>query len=203
MKPTCYGWIRVFFLGTSLLAGAATASHARVEVTLDADTLTKVLSAVMPPTVMVTLPTGHQLALELQDFRVRGFDPAAGAGGRGHVLTSIRLKVPALGLDLALEPRLSLQVSEEGGEKVCVLRFEKMEVPLPVTGALDVSVLIPSLRVPTDAAWTVPVSEKELRVKSRLVETRMGTEALRLGFDLDVAPVAAAAAAAGGGPARR
>ena len=166
----------------------APASFARVEITLDARTLNDFLSAVTPPRVVFSLPTGKEIAFELHDLHVNGFAPAAGSDGRGHVLTSLRVKIPALGLEFPLEPRLSLEVSEENGDKICTLRFEKVEVPLPVTGALDISGLLPPYRVPAEAAWTVTMRQGGVQVKSRLVQTTMGAETLRLEFDLEMTP---------------
>ncbi len=179
--------LRALVLGLVLSCSLAPASHARVEVTLDAATLNEFLSSVTPPKVILPLPSGGEIALELHDLRVTGFDPA-GSKERGHVRTSLRVGIPALGLAFPLEPRLSLDVQEENGGKVCVLRFEKVEVPLPVTGALDISGLLPTYRVPGEAAWTVSMSQGDVRVKSRLVDTRLGTEALRLRFDVEITP---------------
>jgi len=166
----------------------APAALARVEITLDAKTMNDFLSAVTPPRVVLPLPSGKEISLELSDLRVNGFAPAEGSNGRGHVLTSLRVKIPALGLDFPLEPRLSLDVSEENGNKVCTLRFEKVEVPLPVTGTVDISALLPPYRVPAEAAWTVNMRQGGVQVKSRLVQTQMGAESLRLGFDLEMTP---------------
>ena len=172
-----------------LLSGAiAPASLARVEITLDAETLNDFLSAVTAPRVILPLPSGKEIALELRDLHVNGFDPAAGSNGRGHVLTSVRVGIPALDLEFPLEPRLSLDVQEENGSKVCILRFEKVEVLLPVTGVLDISALLPPYRVPAEAAWTVTMRQGDVQVKSRLVQTRTGADALRFGFDVEMAP---------------
>ncbi len=180
--------LRVLALLFSFSWAIAPVSFARVEITLDAETLNDFLSAVTPPRVILPLPSGKEIALELHDLHVNGFDPAAGTNGRGHVLTSVRVGIPALGLEFPLEPRLSLELSEENGSKICLLRFEKVEVPLPVTGAVDISALLPPYRVPAEAAWTVTMRQGDVQVKSRLVQTRMGADALRFGFDVEMTP---------------
>lgn len=180
--------LRVLFVSLALAGATAPASLARVEVTLDAETLNEFLSAVTPPRVLLPLPSGKEIALELHDLHVNGFDPAAGSNGRGHVLTSVRVGIPALGLEFPLEPKLSLDVAEENGSRICILRFERVEVLLPVTGALDISSLLPPYRVPAEAAWTMTMRQGDVQVKSRLVQTRMGADALRFGFDLEMSP---------------
>lgn len=171
----------------SLALAFAPASEARVEVTLDAATLNAFLVSVTPPSVNVQLPNGGSLAIELKNVHVDGFAPSAGSNGRGHVLASLKVAVPALGLEFPVEPRLSLDVVEEKGEKICVLRFEKMEVPLPL-GGVDMSSFMPTYRVPAEAAWTLSLRQGDVRVKSRLVDTRMGAESIRLGFDVELTP---------------
>jgi len=182
-------FVRLASFSTALALACAWASPAlaRVEVTLDAATLTEFLRTVTPPAVVLPLPSGKEITMELRDLRVNGFDPAAGKNGRGLVLTSLRLGIPALGVELPLEPKLSLDIETAEGSKICVLRFEKLSIPLPMTGALDVSPLLPTFRVPADAEWVVPMRQGDVQVKSRLVETRMGAESIRFGFDLDMA----------------
>jgi hypothetical protein len=182
-------FVRLVFLSTALAlaCGWSSPAPARVEVTLDAPTLTAFLETVTPPTVILPLPSGKEIAMELRGLRVNGFDPAGGKNGKGLVLTSLRLAIPALGIELPLEPKLALDVVTEDGIKNCVLRFEKLSIPLPLTGTLDVSPLLPTFRVPTDAEWVIPMRQGDVGVKSRLVETRMGSEAIRFAFDLDMA----------------
>jgi hypothetical protein len=164
-------------------------ASARVDVSLDLDSLNKMLTAMAPGSVSVPLMQGRSVNLKLEDLRVTGFEPAEGEGNEGFLRTSVRLKVPELGLDLPLEPRLSLQVRDKGSSKTCYLRFEKVMVTLPVTGALDIAPLLPLLPLPSDTSWTVAASSGDVRVRTRLVEARMGAKMLRLGFDLDAEPV--------------
>lgn len=186
---------RPWFLAATLTIAATQAppAAARVEVTLDAETLTSFLASVTPPRILLPLPSGTEIELVLKDLKVNGFDPGAGKSGRGQVLTSLRLGVPALGLDLQVEPRLSIDIEEVQGERTCVLRFDKLPIPLPLTGPLDVSPLLPTVRVPANATWILPMRQGGVNVKSRLVDTRMAAESLRLGFDLDMAPERAVA----------
>ncbi len=176
-------------VGLSLACAAAPTAGARVDVSLDADSLNAMLSAMAPRKVDVKLTEGRGVTLRIEDLRVTGFDPTEGAGGEGFVLTSLRLKVPELGLDFPVESRLSLQVRERDGRKVAFLRFEKVPLQLPISGAIDVAPLLPVLPLPTDSAWNVAAAGGNVRVHTRLLDAKMGTRMLRLGFDLDVAAV--------------
>jgi hypothetical protein len=175
----------------TVLAFLATASPtlARVDVTLDAASLNELITAMAPKEVRVPLSEGRGVTLLIRDLKVDGFDPTEGGKQEGFVLTSLRLKVPELSLDLPLSPKLSLQVDEKNGKKVAYLRFEKVPLPLPITGSVDVAPLLPVLALPTDTAWTVAAQSGNVRVHTNLKEARMGAKNLRLSFDLEAAPV--------------
>jgi hypothetical protein len=175
-------------LGALLLFAAARPALARVDVVLDAPSLNEMLSAMAPKEISVPLAQGRSLTLQLQDLKVTGFDPTEGQMQEGFVLTTVRLKVPDLGLDLPLEPRLSLQVARRNGKKEAFLRFEKVLVQLPITGAVDVAPLLPVLPLPTDTSWIVPAQSGNVRVRTVFLEARMGAKNLRLTFDLEAAP---------------
>jgi hypothetical protein len=160
-------------------------TQALVQITLDADTITQFLQTATPPKVSYQLPSGGNLDLELSDVKVTGFDPSA-ANGRGHILGSLQIKIPALGLAFPLEPRMSLDLEKQDGTTLCVVRFEKLSIPLALTGAVDVSSLMPVYRVPAEGAWTLPLKQGDVQVKSRLVDARMGSDGIRLGFDVDL-----------------
>lgn len=167
----------------------APAASARVDVSLDAESLTNLLSAMAPSRVDVALTEGRGVSLVLEDLRVTGFDPSEGAAQEGFVLTSLRLKVPELGIDLPVEPRLSLQVREKNGKKDCFLRFEKVPIRLAIGGVIDVAPLLPIMPLPTDTAWIVSTTGGDVRVRSQLGEAKMGAKNIRLSFDLDAQKV--------------
>ena len=101
-----------------------------------------------------------------------------------------------LGLKMPVHPKLSLQLEDRDGLRVCFLRFERVEVPLPLAGNVNIAYLLPRLPVPADNVTTFHSARGLFNVRTRLAEARMGSRALRLRFDLQVSP----AAAAGGGP---
>src|SRR5262245_42289536 len=187
--------MRLRFPALALVAVAAvTICPASVDVTLDADSLNSLLVSLAPSTINVPLAAGRSVTLEMQNLHVTSFDPAAaGNGSQGLIQTALQLKVPELGIDVPVTPTLSLQVRETEGKRVCYLRFEKVEVPMPLTGTVNVAPLLPLLPIHSDrTAWTVQGSRGNVRVQPRLLDAKLGTKNLRLTFDLDLAPASGA-----------
>ena len=171
-----------------LLVGvlAAPGSVARVDISLDADTLTEILGTLVPEHTEVALLGESTVAVELHDFQVTGFDPAAGQ--RGHVLTSLRMRVPSLGIDAPVQPQLSLILGEEDGVSVCFLTFEVVKVPFPAMGDVDISRFLPRVPMPVDSAFGIEVDRGDFVVRTKLVDVQMGARVLRFAFDLDITP---------------
>lgn len=168
----------------------ASPALARVDVTLDKGSLNDLIANMAPERVPVELAAGRSVDLVLHDLTVTGFDPAGGGTGQGYVLTSVRLEVPELGLNVPLTPKLSLQFRDANGKKVAYLRFEEVKLMLPVTGPINVAPLLPPLPIIADNAWMVSSARGKVRVEPRLVDARLGANALRLAFDLIVGPAA-------------
>src|SRR5580765_2490823 len=107
------------------VAWAVLPARARVDVTLDADSLNELLTGMAPDQVQVELVAGRAVNIQLHDMKVTGFDPAAGPNG--EILTSVRVTIPELGIDAPVSPRLSVQMrQDEGATRSCYLRFEKV-----------------------------------------------------------------------------
>jgi hypothetical protein len=165
---------------------------ARVDVTLDADTLNELLSKLAPDHVPVDLHSGKTLDLQLKDVKVTGFDPSAGPNG--GILTSLRLIVPELGIDTPVTPRLTLEVKDAGGRKACFLRFDKVNLNLPIMGTIDVGSLLPPLPILPDRGWTVDSARGPVQVTPQLLDAKTGAKSIRVGFDLAITPAARASA---------
>jgi len=162
---------------------------ARIDVTLDAESLNGLLQSMAPDHVEVGLAAGRSLTIRMEDLKVTGFDPTAGPNG--GVTTSLRLLVPELGIDIPVAPHLTLEIaSAASGRKASFLRFDKVMLNLPLTGAVDVAALLPPLALMPDAAWIVNAARGKVRVKPNLVDAKTGTKNIRLGFELDVEPAA-------------
>jgi len=164
-----------------------TPASARIDVTLDAEALNGLLASMAPDHVDVALTAGRSLTIQMQDLKVTGFDPAAGPNG--GLTTSLRLLVPDLGIDIPVTPHLTLEIENgPGGRKTSFLRFDKVVLNLPLTGAVDVAALLPPLSLMPDSAWVVDSARGKVRVKPGLVDARTGTKNIRLGFELAIEP---------------
>lgn len=168
----------------AMLSGPAVA---RIDVTLDAASLNGLLASMAPDHVEVGLTAGRSLTIRMEDLKVTGFDPAAGPNG--GVTTSLRLLVPELGIDIPVAPHLTLEIGDTAGaRKASYLRFDKVMLNLPLTGAVDVAALLPPLALMPDAAWVVNAARGKVRVKPNLVDAKTGTKNIRLGFELEIEP---------------
>jgi hypothetical protein len=171
------------------LALVAPPALARVEVTLDADSLNDMLASMAPDRVQVPLGAGRGVTIQMLGLKVTGFDPTAGPNG--GLTTSLRLVVPELGIDVPVAPHLTLEMTDgAGGKKACVLRFDKVVLDLPLTGSIDVAALLPTLPVMPETAWNVNSARGKVRVTPSLIDAKTGAKNIRLGFDLAVTPAA-------------
>ena len=171
----------------SLLTLMSAPAAARIDVTLDAESLNGMLATMAPDHVDVGLTGGRGLTIQMQNLKVTGFDPTAGQ--HGGVATSLRLIVPELGIDVAVAPHLTLEIgSAPAGRKVSLLRFDKVMLNLPLTGAVDVAALLPPLILMPDTGWVVNSARGKVRVRPNLIDATTGTKNIRLGFTLDVEP---------------
>ena len=163
-------------------------AYSRIDVTLDAESLNGLLASMAPDHVEVGLAGGRSLTIRMEDLKVTGFDPTAGPNG--GVTTSLRLLVPDLGIDIPVTPHLTLEIGEAAsGRKASYLRFDKVMLNLPLTGAIDVAALLPPLALMPDTSWVVNAARGKVRVKPNLVDARTGTKNIRLGFELQVEPM--------------
>jgi len=176
-------------LALVLCAAAAAPASAAVDVVVDAKTLTDLLSAMVPPSAALDLTPDNRVTLKIEDVRVTGFDPAAENGG--HILAALRLEVPELGLKLPVEPRLSLHLSEKDGRRLCYLQFERVMLPVPLAGPLDIATLLPRIPVPADEINAIETARGAFQVRTRLAGTEIRSAAVNFRFDILVSPLPA------------
>jgi hypothetical protein len=100
------------------------------------------------------------------------------------------VRAPQLGLNVPLQPRLSLQVAQVGSAKSLELRFEQLQLQLPLGATVDLASLVAPLRFPAETTSTVEGAAGEVRIHSRITDVKMGTQAMRLDIDFSVLPVA-------------
>jgi hypothetical protein len=173
-------------LAAALASGIPAAADVLLEI--DRTTVNRILGAVAVQEVPVPIAPGQTVRVLLEDMNVTGFEPAAAAGGTGHILTSVRVRAPAVGLDVRLAPRLSLDVTSREGVNELEVRFEQLPIRVPLFGSLDIAAFVPSIRYPADNAWVLAGSggASDVNLTSRLVGVETGREALRLRFQVDV-----------------
>jgi len=152
-------------------------------VDIDAGTLNDLLSAAALQEVTVPITEQRKLTVQMENLVVTGLDPAA-----RNIVTSMRVRVPEIGLALTVDPRVSLSVVKENDDSLLELRFEKIEVPLPLAGTINIAGLMPPLRYPADHLWLVAGGGGDVLVRSRLSKIAMGRTAISLEFEIDVLP---------------
>jgi hypothetical protein len=164
-------------------AAIAAPALAGVSVSFDRQTLNDLLPALTVNAIVVPLTDEQSIEVFLEDLEVTGFDPTAGVSGQ--ILTSMRLRVPQLGLDVVVESRLSLRVREQAQSSELEMRFERAELPLPLVGRIDVAGFLPPLRFPARNLFHIAGAQGEVQIVSKLSGIEMGQKVLRLTFDLE------------------
>ena len=179
--------MRRVLMAVAVLAFLASPARADVDLTLDAPSLTRLLSILAPPTVQVGMAGTAAIEVAIQDIEVTGFDPAAN-GGLGHLLARMRLVSPQIGLDLQVTPRVALEIRKKDGMSFCYVTFQKMEIPMP-WGKMDAATLLPSLPVRADHVYEVETATGSAGLRSILTKATMTASELKLTFALDRAPL--------------
>jgi len=173
-------WMVAGWLGL----GAALPAMGAVNVDFDLATMNELLPALSANEIEVPITEARTVGVFLDDLRVTGLDPAAENSESGHILTSMIVRIPQLGVRLPVEPRLSLHVLDREGASELELRFEKVPVSLPLVGVIDIARFLPPMRFPADSVFLVAGVEGDVEVRSRLAAVRMGRNVVRLEFDL-------------------
>jgi len=178
------------FLIAASFAGLVLASPCPAGVTLGIDlaTLNELLPALAANEIQVPLPTGQTVGVRLENLRVNSLEPQGGPAGTGVILASMRVRIPQLGLDVPVDPQLSLHVKSDAGPSLLELRFEQAQVALPMAGSLDIATFLPPLRFPAEYAWRLAGAAGNVELKSKLTSIEMGRNVLRLAFDVDAGP---------------
>ena len=131
----------------------------------------------------------ESLTVLLEDLEVTGLDPSAGDKGQGHILTSLNVRVPELGFEVGVDPKVSLNVAKRENTSMLELRFEELVLPLPLLGSINVAGLVRPIRYNTDATWLLDGARGDVPVNSTLKEIVMGRDAIRFLFDIEVLAV--------------
>jgi len=169
----------------ALCLAAVSPAAAGVVVTLDSATLNDVLASVAVREVEVPLTAERTVRVLLEDLRILGFEP--GSGRQGSILTSVLLRVPALGISARVSPRLSLAVVRAGDANMLELRFEEVRLALPLK-SLDIAGFLPPMRFPAENLFQLPGASGDVEIRSRLDDVRMREGGLIFELSLIVQP---------------
>ena len=126
----------------------------------------------------------------IEELKVTGFDPAAGNGSTGQILTRLRVSILDLGVAATIHPHLSLKVVERKGQSAIEsnaleLRFEQAEVPLPLLGNVDIGRLIPPLEFPAESFFMMQGADGDVPMRGWLTGVKMGQRMLQFEFELE------------------
>ena len=168
-----------------VLVGAVFPSFGAVSVGFDVETLNELLPALSANAIEVPITEKRSVQVFLDSLKITGLDPASDETGSGHILTSMQVRIPQLGVKLPLAPRLSLHVVDAGSAAVLELRFEQAEISLPLLGEINIAPFLPPIRFPAENAFLVAGVEGDVEVRSRLSSIVMGQKVVRLEFDLE------------------
>ncbi len=178
-------------LGVLVLVWVGTAVSpvwAGMTVGFDTRTLNDVLPSLTAREIEVPLSEDSVIGVVLENMQVTGLEPGVGENGSGHILTSMRVRVPQLGLDLPVESKLSLHVAREASGDLLELRFDEVEINLPLAGSIDIAAFLTPLRFPAENVWRVEGADGDIRVRSKLAGIDIGSELLRFEFELVAGP---------------
>ena len=188
MRRTVCSGMSVGVLAVLWVCIAASPAWGGMTVEFDTQTLNDVLPALTASEIEVPLSEDSAIAVVLQDLQVTGLEPGAGDDGSGHILTSMRVRVPQLGLDLPVESKLSLHVTAGEPRDLLELRFDEVQITLPLAGSIDIAAFLPPLQFPAENIWRVEGANGDIRVRSKLSRIDMGREVLRFEFELVAGP---------------
>ena len=176
--------LAIISLATCASALLATPALATGTLGVDAATLNQLLPALTAEEFEVVLLGDQTVTLRLEELQLTGFDPAAGGGSTGQILTSVRVSILDLGFTATIHPRLSLAVVERAKQSVLVMRFEQAEVPLPLLGDVDIGRLIPPLEFPAESLFMLQGPSGDVPMRGWLTGVKMGQKVLQFEFEL-------------------
>ncbi len=175
-------------LGLLVVVIAACPVLAGMTVGFDTQTLNDVLPALSAREIEVPLSETSTIGVVLENMQITGLEPGTGENGSGRILTSMRVRVPQLGLDLPVKSKLSLHVTRDPTGDLLELRFDEVQINLPLAGSIDIAAFLTPLQFPAENVWRVEGADGDVRVSSKLSGIEMGSRVLRFEFELVAGP---------------
>jgi len=157
---------------------------AGTRLTFDLETLNRVLPALSASQVEVAITSQRSRVVELHEMEVVALEPGVD-GAAGRIATRLRVKVPALGLDVPLEPKLLLEIVERNGLGELQLRFDQVAIKIPLVGKIDLAPMLPPMLFPADNLWAIEGAEGNVTLRSRVTRIGMDRSELQFEFEID------------------
>lgn len=180
---------RIGLLLVTLLAAAWHPAAARVTVTVDAQTLNDVLTAMSTQELQVPLTDTRSILVKVDDLAITALEPPVEGEGNGTIVTTVRLRVPEFGLNMRVEPRLTMNVVEQETGSLLEVRFEEVALPIPYTGSINLAPFLPPTLLPADQVWSLQGGMGgETSIRSHIAKIEMGRESIRFVIDVTVLP---------------
>jgi hypothetical protein len=169
-----------------MLCLAATLLPARADTTVvvDTDTLNTIISPMSLQAVEIPLSKSSSVRVILDELQVLGIDPSGGAEKQGVLLTSLRLRVAALGISITVKPTLSLRVNATGTKSILELWFEKVVLPLPL-GSIDIAHLLDPIRFPAETIFHIGDNSDATPFRSKLADVKLTSKAVYFTMTID------------------
>ena len=79
----------------------------------------------------------------------------------------MRVRVPQFGLNLPVQSRLSLHITEDASGDLLELRFDQVEIQLPLAGRVDIAAFLPPIQFPAENAFRLQGAGGDVRVRSK------------------------------------
>jgi len=181
-----FGRVAPYAVLFCVVVGAVPAGAA-VTIRIDRQTLDAVLPAVTQQAVEVPLAEGTVLTVQIVEMKVTGLAPGTRDNPDGSILTSLKLKIPELGLTLPVEPRIALRAIDLDGASVLEMSFVEVPLNLPLAGSIDVAKTLPTLRYPAENLYTLDGATGEVPMRTKLRRVRIERDAVEFEFDVVVA----------------
>jgi len=166
------------------LAASLVPAVADTTIVVDTDTLNTIISPMSLQAVEIPLSKSSSVRVILDELKVLGIDPSGGTEKQGVLLTSLRLRVAALGISITVKPELSLHVNATGTRSILELWFEKVVLPLPL-GSIDIAHLLDPIRFPAETVFQIGDTSDATPFRSKLAGVRMTTKAVYFTMTID------------------
>lgn len=177
-----------WFLGASLallFCSTLAPAWAGLTVTVDKESLDEILEALTAQELSIQLPTGAEIQVQLDDLEITRLQPSAPDGPSGWIDTRVRVRAQSLGLDMKLQPRLTMRVLPNGSKTMLEVRFSNVELNFGLA-KVDLGAVMPAMRYEAEQLGILGGAGGDVGVLAKMREVEIQAEQLLFHFDLAV-----------------